>query len=165
VILASAILVWAITSLPARAVEEGGLARSAAGSIGKFIEPVFKPLGFDWKIAVATVTGFAAKEVVVSTLGVLYSVGTEETEDSEGLRDALRSDPTFNPLVAFVLMLFTLTIPPCFAALATIKSELGWRWLGFAFLFMLAVGWVLGFAVYQAGSLAGLGAAAAAGSA
>jgi len=160
VILASAILVWAITSLPVRDVQEGGLARSAAGSIGKFIEPVFKPLGFDWKISVATVTGFAAKEVVVSTLGVLYSVGTEEAEGSEGLRDALRSDPTFNPLVAFVLMLFTLTIPPCFAALATIKAELGWKWLGFAFAFMLAIGWVLGFAVYQVGSLAGLGTSA-----
>jgi ferrous iron transport protein B len=140
---------------------EEGLAHSAAGSIGRFIEPVFKPLGFDWKIGVATVTGFAAKEVVVSTLGVLYSVGTEEAEDSEGLRDALRADPTFNPLVAFVLMLFTLVIPPCFAALATIKAELGWKWLGFAFVFLLAVGWVLGFAVYQIGSLAGLDAAAA----
>ncbi len=156
VILAASILIWAITSLPMRAVEEGGLERSAAGSIGKFIEPVFKPLGFDWKIGVATVTGFAAKEVVVSTLGVLYSVGTEEAEDSEGLREALRADPTFNPLVAFVLMLFTLVIPPCFAALATIKAELGWRWLGFAFAFMLGLGWILGFAVFQIGSLAGL---------
>ncbi len=163
VILAASILIWAITSLPRNAVEEGGMERSVAGSIGKFLEPAFKPLGFDWKIGVATVTGFAAKEVVVSTLGVLHSVDSDASGDEvEGLREALRADPVFNPLVAFVLMLFTLVIPPCFAALATIKAELGWRWLGFAFAFMLAVGWILGFAVFQIGSLAGLGTAAAA---
>ncbi len=187
IILASSVLIWAITSFPAyepseadlagfastyqasdpgasegdvaaaveTAVAVRGLEGSIAGSIGKFIEPVFRPLGFDWKIGVATVTGFAAKEVVVSTLGVLYAVGVEESEESEGLRDALRNDPNLNPLVAFVLMLFTLVIPPCFAALATIKAELGWKWLGFAFAFMLGLGWVLGFAVFQIGSLAG----------
>ncbi len=132
------------------------LENSFAGRIGKFIEPVFAPLGFDWKVGVATVTGFAAKEVVVSTLGILYSVGTEETEESESLRDALRADPHFNPLIAFTLMLFTLIIPPCFASLATIKAELGWKWVGFAFVFMFTLGWVIGFAVYQLGTLGGL---------
>jgi len=188
IILASSVLIWAITSFPAYdpgqaeldsiagtylaanpgAAEEDvaahvettvavrGLEGSIAGTIGKFIEPAFRPLGFDWKVGVATVTGFAAKEVVVSTLGVLYSVGVEETEESEGLRDALRADPDFNPLVAFVLMLFILVIPPCFATLATIRAELGWKWLGFSVGFMLALGWILGFAVYQIGSLAGL---------
>ncbi|MDX9898204.1 MAG: ferrous iron transport protein B [Spirochaetia bacterium] len=140
----------------ARAASVYALEHSIAGSIGKFIEPVFKPLGFDWKVGVATITGFAAKEVVVSTLGVLYAVGQEETEESEGLREALRADPNFNPLVAFVLMLFLLVIPPCFATLATIRSELGWRWLGFAIGFTLVLGWSLGFIVYQLGSLAGL---------
>lgn len=188
VILASSVLIWAITTFPSyvapeaelealaasyeaeqgsvseeeleayleTAVAETALEHSYAGRLGKIIEPVFRPLGFDWKIGVATVTGFAAKEVVVSTLGVLYQVGLEETEESEGLRDALRNDPTFNPLVAFVLMLFTLIIPPCFAALATIKAELGWKWVGFSFLFLLTLGWVLGFLVYQLGSLGGL---------
>jgi len=135
---------------------EAALENSAAGKIGKFVEPIFRPLGFDWKVAVATVTGFAAKEVVVSTLGVLYSVGTEETEESESLQEALRKDPNFNPLVAFILMLFTLTIPPCFAALAAIRAELGWKWLGFAVAFMLILGWGLGFLVFQIGSLGGL---------
>lgn len=188
VILASSILIWAITSFPSyqlggdelveltagyraehpeadeaslaawveTASSHAALENSFAGRIGKFIEPIFVPLGFDWKVGVATVTGFAAKEVVVSTLGILYSVGTEETEESESLRDALRADPNFNPLVAFVLMLFTLIIPPCFAALATIKAELGWRWVGFAFVFMFVLGWVVGFGVYQLGSLGGL---------
>jgi len=188
VILASSVLIWAITSFPAyepdqaqldsfeasylaghpgadgEAVTAGietaiavhALEHSIAGSIGKFIEPVFRPLGFDWKVGVATVTGFAAKEVVVSTLGVLYAVGVEETEESEGLREALRNDPGFNPLVAFTLMLFILIIPPCFATLATIKAELGWKWLGFSIGFMLLLGWVLGIAVFQIGTLAGL---------
>jgi len=146
----------AVASGVETAVAVHALENSIAGSIGKFIEPVFKPLGFDWKVGVATITGFAAKEVVVSTLGVLYAVGVEETEESEGLRSALRDDPGFNPLVAFTLMLFILVIPPCFATLATIKAELGWKWLGFSIGFMLVLGWVLGFAVFQIGTLAGL---------
>jgi ferrous iron transport protein B len=188
VILASSILIWAITTFPSyepgqdaaaalratyaaehpdadeeaiaayvdTASSHAALENSFAGRIGKLVEPVFAPLGFDWKVGVATVTGFAAKEVVVSTLGILYSVGTEETEESESLRDALRADPHFNPLIAFTLMLFTLIIPPCFAALATIKAELGWKWVGFAFVFMFTLGWVIGFAVYQLGTLGGL---------
>ena len=187
VIMAAAILIWAITAFPIYKLPQSqidslttsfkaknantdqktlasyletakagaALEHSVAGSIGKFIEPVFRPLGFDWKISVATVTGFAAKEVIVSTLGILYRVGTEENEQSTSLRDALRTDSHFTPLVAFVLMLFVLVIPPCFAALSTIKAELGWGWLCFAFAFMLALGWCLCTAVYQIGLLAG----------
>jgi ferrous iron transport protein B len=153
VILASSLLIWALTSFPRSEGAEANLEGSAAAAIGRFIEPAFRPLGFDWKLSVATVTGFAAKEVVVSTLGVLYGVGSEESEESEGLRQALREDSGLTPLVGLVFMLFILAIPPCFAALATIRAELGWGWLGFAFVFMLAVGWILGFAVFQAGSL------------
>lgn len=187
IILASSLLIWAITTFPvyepseeetaslaavyrtehADAADEDvdawvgislaqkGLERSAAGSVGKLIEPVFRPLGFDWKISVATLTGFAAKEVVVSTLGILYRVGTEESGESEGLREALRADGNLNPLTAFVLMLFMLIIPPCFAALAAIKAEAGWKWLGFAFAFLLVLGWVLGFGVYRVGTFFG----------
>ncbi len=187
IILASSILVWAITTFPAfepdeaflqaarteflsahagaspedadayaeTAAAEASLENSIAGRLGKAVEPVFRPLGFNWKVGAATVTGFAAKEVVVSTLGILYSVGTEETEESESLQEALRNDPDFSPLVAFILMLFTLTIPPCFAALAAIRAELGWKWLGFAFAFMLGLGWGLGAIIFQLGTLAG----------
>ncbi len=163
-ILTATMLIWAITTFPvydaqgldSASAAEAKLEHSLAGRLGKFIEPVFKPLGFDWKIAVASVTGFAAKEIVVSTLGVLYRVGADETDEakgSESLRIALRNDPNFNPLVAFALMLFTLVIPPCFAALATIKAEIGWKWMGFAVGFMLSLGWGLGAIVYQVGSL------------
>jgi ferrous iron transport protein B len=139
------------------AMAQSALEQSIAGNIGKFMEPVFKPIGFDWKVGVATVTGFAAKEVVVSTLGVLYSVGLNESAESEGLRDALRNDPAFSPLVAFVLMLFILIIPPCFASLATIRAELGWGWLLFEIAFLLTLGWTIAFAVFRIGLLLGLG--------
>lgn len=143
---------WAETYLGTAALEY-----SAAGRLGKIIEPAFRPLGFDWKVGVATLTGFAAKEVVVSTLGILYRTGIEETEESGSLKAALRADPGFSPLTAFVLMLFTLIIPPCFAALAAIRAELGWGWLGFVVAYFLVLGWGIGFAVFQVGSLAGLG--------
>jgi ferrous iron transport protein B len=131
------------------------LERSIAGRIGHFIEPVFRPLGFDWKVAVASVTGFAAKEVIVSTEGILYRVGRDATEENEGLRDALRNDPHMRPLVALVLMLFTLIIPPCLAALAMMKAEIGAKWVGFEIGFLVSLGWVVCFFVYQIGTLAG----------
>ena len=133
--------------------KEDELEHSIAGRIGKIIEPFVKPIGFDWKIGVSAVTGFAAKEVVVSTLGILYKVGTEENEESEGLRESLRKDKAFNPIVAYVLMLFTLIIAPCFAALAVIKAEIGWKWLGFAIAYSTTGAWIVCFAVYQIGSL------------
>jgi ferrous iron transport protein B len=164
VIMAASILVWAITTFPAspgQADPEAVLEHSAAGSIGRLIEPAFKPIGFDWKLSVATLTGFAAKEVTVSTLGILYRVGSDARGEGASLRDALRSDPGWNPLLAFTFMLFTLAIPPCLAAMATIKTELGWGWLGFEILFLLSVGWALCFAVFRLGTLFGLGGAGA----
>jgi ferrous iron transport protein B len=187
VILASSILIWALTTFPqytapkaeleglaqswsaahpgAGAADRGAyleaasaelaLEHSAAGRVGKFIQPLFQPLGFDWKVSVATITGVAAKEVIVSTMGILYRVGTVGQAESASLRDALRSDPGLSPLVAFVLMLFVLIIPPCLAALATIKAELGWPWLGFSIAFMFILGWALSLAVFQIGSVLG----------
>jgi len=142
------------------AASEAAMEHSAAGAIGKFVQPVFAPIGFDWKLSVATITGFAAKEVIVSTLGILYRAPESEEGGNGTLSDALRADLHWSPLLAFVLMVFTLAIPPCIAAMATIKGELGWKWLGFEFLFLFAVGWLLSFAVFQIGSLAGLGVAA-----
>lgn len=136
---------------------EYALEHSAAGTVGKVVEPIFRPLGFSWKFAVATLTGFAAKEVVVSTLGILYSVGSDEEAEGDGLQAALRDQAGLSPLLAFAFMLFTLVIPPCFAALATIKAELGWRWMGFAFGFMFVFGWLLSFLTVQLGRLFGIG--------
>jgi ferrous iron transport protein B len=159
VILAASVLIWAITTFP-QAPEgtpsEQAMAASAAGWVGKALEPAVAPLGFDWKIAVATVTGFAAKETVVSTLGILYKVG-DVSGDSQPLQTALRSDPVFSPLVAYTLMLFTLILAPCFAAQATIRAELGTRWLVFYVLFSILVSWSLCFGVYQLGTLLRIG--------
>jgi len=137
--------------------KENELAYSAAGRVGRIIEPAIRPLGFDWKIGVATITGFAAKESVVSTLGILYKTGGEEGDKSETLRDALKNDNNFNPLAAFVLMLFTLILAPCFAAQVAIKAELGWRWLGFYLFYSITLSWTVCFAVYQAGKFFGIG--------
>ncbi|MFQ3546899.1 MAG: ferrous iron transport protein B [Termitinemataceae bacterium] len=134
---------------------ERALEHSIAGRLGKTLEPIFTPLGFDWKIAVSMVTGFAAKEVIVSTLGILYGVERGEAENAESLRSALQNDSAWNPLVAFVLMLFVLVIPPCFAAQATIRAELGWSWWAFSVLSLLILGWVLAFIIYQGGVLVG----------
>jgi ferrous iron transport protein B len=166
VIFAASILIWAVTTFPLLPEDStsrdpaAALEYSFAGRLGKFIVPVFRPLGFNWKFAAASVTGFAAKERTVSTLGILYRAGSEsggeDEEENAGLRTALASDPGMNPLIAFVFMIFTLVIPPCFAALGTIKAELGWRWAGFEICFLLSLGWVLCFLVYQIGSFAGL---------
>ncbi|MBU0935849.1 MAG: ferrous iron transport protein B [Spirochaetes bacterium] len=167
VILAASVLIWALTTfpvlpeasvpagLPEAEVSRLALEHSIAGSLGRVIEPLVRPLGFDWRIGIAVITGFAAKEVVVSTLGVMYAAGS--AEDSIALTAAMQADPLFSPLVAFSLMLFILIIPPCFAALATLKAELGWKWLGVSVGYMLTVGWLLTFAVYSLGRLAGWG--------
>jgi len=160
VIMAASVLIWALTTFP-EAPEgtspEAAMAQSAAGVVGKFIEPAVAPMGFDWKVGIATITGFAAKEVVVSTFGILYAVGDNVTEEDEPLRAALQADPVFTPLVAYVLMLFTLILAPCFAAQATIKAELGWKWLGFYVLMSIVVSWSLCTAVFQIGRLLGIG--------
>ncbi|HON56290.1 MAG TPA: ferrous iron transport protein B [bacterium] len=133
--------------------KQKALEYSIAGRIGKLIEPIVRPIGFDWKIGISAVTGFAAKEIVVSTLGILYKVGAEEGEESESLRTALRNDKIFNKLVAFVLMLFTLIIAPCVAAQAAIKAEIGWKWLGLFVGYSTIIAWLVCFAVYQFGNL------------
>jgi ferrous iron transport protein B len=168
VLLPASILIWAVTSFPKPVGCEIGdthfsaekcvspISTSYAGQAGKAIEPLIVPLGFDWKIGVASITGFAAKEMVVSTLGVLYKVGDEEHRDGS-LRQALKNDPVFNPLVAFVLILFMLIVVPCFASLAAMNAEIGWRWVFFAICYWLLLAWSLCFVVYQTGKFMGWG--------
>lgn len=131
---------------------------SYIGRIGKFIEPVMRPLGFDWRISVALLTGSAAKEVVVSTLGVLYTGNADEDEGS--LQDRLLAStdasgaPTFTPLVVASLLLFVLIYFPCVATIAAIKEESGsWKWGMFSIAYTSILAWVLSFLVFQIGSL------------
>ena len=127
------------------------LEQSYAAMFGKAINPVLKPLGFDWKIGVSLVAGLAAKEVVVSTLGTIYAVGGD-TDHPQALTDYLQNDPHFTPLIALTLMLFILIYPPCIAALAVIRRETGsWKWMLFMFFYENAFAWIACFIFYNIG--------------
>ena len=132
------------------------LALSYAGQFGHFIEPVIKPLGFDWKMGVGLVSAVAAKEVLVSTLATIYNVGDAE-EDSQSLQEALAADAAFSPLVAFSLMVFTLIYSPCLAVLAVVRRETNsWKWPAFSFVYSTTLAWAMSFVVYQGGRLIGM---------
>lgn len=132
--------------------------KSYIGIIGRSIEPVMRPLGFDWRLSVSILSGLAAKEVVVSTLGVIYQADyktgksslvkkIQNQENSDGVR-------MFSPLLAFSFMLFILTYFPCIGVVAAIKRESGsWKWAAFTVVYTTVIAWLLSFTVYQTGSL------------
>lgn len=129
------------------------LENSYLGQIGKAIQPALAPLGFDWKASVALVTGVTAKEIVVSTFGVLYRA---DEDDATSLSAKLLSatddngEPLYNSAVAISLMLFVLIYLPCIGTLATIKSETGsWWWALFVAVYTIALAWVVSFIAYQ----------------
>ena len=131
---------------------------SYIGRIGQFITPVMKPLGFDWQISVALVTGAAAKELIVSTMGVLYSENSNSATMSlqERLRmpDPLTGEPAMTPLTAISLLVFILLYFPCIAAIVAISRETGsWKWGLFSFVYNTAVAWIVSFLIYNIGSL------------
>jgi ferrous iron transport protein B len=130
---------------------------SYIGRIGKAMEPVFLPLEFDWRNAVALLTGFVAKEIVVSTLGVLYQVGTEAEEKSEGLIQALRKS-AMTPLVSYAFMAFVLIYTPCLGTIAVIRRETNsWKWTSFSVGYAIVLAWLVAFVIVRIGSLLGLG--------
>ena len=134
-----------------RAAED--LRHSIAGRIGRTIEPVVRPLGFDWKIATGMVGAFAAKEVFVAQMGIVYSFGSDDGQ-SQGLRSALRHD--YSPLVGVSLMLFLLIGTPCMATVAVTRRESGgWKWPLIQFGGLTAIAYVVSFVVYQVGQLLG----------
>lgn len=177
VILAASIVIWFLTSFPVlpsspRDAAGGGLPAaptatmamvetvataerqleySFAGRIGRFIEPVLKPLGFNWKLGVALIPGFSAKELVVSTLGILYGAADESIDNPASLRQALRDDPGLDPLVALAFMMFILIMPPCLASLATIRAEAGDRWMLFQIAWSMGMAWLAAFLARQGG--------------
>ena len=133
------------------AASQNELAQSFAGRLGKLLEPVITPLGFDWKIGVAMIGAFAAKEVFVAQMGIIYAMG-EADESSASLRIALQKD--YSPLVGFSLMLFLLISAPCMATIAVTKRESGsWKWAILQLGGLTAVGYLISLLVYQIGSL------------
>ncbi len=173
IILAFSILIWGLLTFPM--VDSNGqeyasvseqMQNSYAGTIGKAIEPAIAPLGFDWRTGVALLAGVAAKEVVVSTMGTLYGMEDadalleveEENEESRTFAQMTREQSGYTPLVAYVLMLFTLIYVPCMATIAVIKRETnGWKWPAFTFVYTIGLAWIISFAVYQVGMLLGIG--------
>jgi ferrous iron transport protein B len=137
---------------------------SYIGRLGHFIEPALRPLGFDWKMSVAVLTGVAAKEITVGTLGVLYQVGEDSDENSASLISKLqqqtyhngpkKGQKVFTPLVAFSFMLFILIYFPCVAVVAAIKKESGdWRYAAFIVVYTTGLAYLASLLVYQIGSL------------
>lgn len=137
---------------------------SYIGRIGRFIEPVLHPLGFDWKMGVALLTGVAAKEVVISTLGVLYQTGNYDNDDPSSLVSSLReashsSGPhagqrVFTPVTAFAFLLFILIYFPCVAVVAAVKKETGkWQWAVFLVVYTTLLAWTAAFMVNKLGNM------------
>ncbi len=123
------------------------LENSFLGEIGKFSEPLFKPLGFDWKMVVALESGLAAKEVVISTLGVLYSVA-DDREDSSALANILRENISFASAMAFIV--FIMIYLPCLAAsMVFVKEAGGYRYLFYLFIFTTLTAWIFSFITYR----------------
>ncbi|MGC8658115.1 MAG: nucleoside recognition domain-containing protein, partial [Desulfomonilaceae bacterium] len=111
-----------------------------------------------WKTNVALLGGFAAKEVVVSTLGTAYSLGTVEREQYPSLSDQLKHEPGWNPLMAFTLIMFVMLYAPCIVTLVVIKRETGkWRWMLFAMVYTTTLAYVVALIVKTTGTLLGLG--------
>ena len=136
---------------------QAGLKRTIAGWIGMKLEWISRPLGFEYRTNIALVAGFAAKEVVVSTLGTAYSLGEVDPDESGSLSDRLRSSPGWNPLQAFTLIVFTMLYVPCVATVASIRKESSIRWAGFSILFNLTIAYLAAFIIRQVGILVGLG--------
>jgi len=172
-ILAASVLIWFASTYPKQSLLEEGyqvkieeasskkeklaltnelklkvLEMSYLGQLGKFSEPVFSPLGFDWKMAVALETGLAAKEVVVSTLGVLYAIGDEADEHSNALAHALKEHVSFASAMAFIV--FVMIYLPCLAASMVFAKEAGgYKYLVYLFVFTTVTAWVLSFITYR----------------
>ncbi|MCG2821096.1 MAG: ferrous iron transporter B, partial [Candidatus Atribacteria bacterium] len=128
--------------------------KSFMGRIGKTIAPVFAPIGIDWRGSVALLTGFVAKEIVVSTFGILYA--TEETNEPDALKNALLSSE-MTSLSALSLMVFVLLYLPCVATIATIRRETGsLKWTLFSIVYSTSLAWAAAFCIYQGGKILGL---------
>ena len=179
VILAISIILWALMYFPRSSTpissatasdvssneqlkESEQLKHSFAGKLGHVIEPAISPLGFDWKIGVALIASFAAREVLVSTLSIVYNVGKDENEESETLinavRGAKREDgrPAWTPLTALTLMVFFVLAMQCMSTLAVVRRETNsWRWPAFMLVYMTGLAYIAAFATYQGGKLLG----------
>ncbi len=183
VILATTVLIWALSYYPTSTVlteefharraaappeeqarlatEEAGLRlrESYLGRAGHAIEPFVRPLGWDWKIGMATLASFPAREVIIAALGTIYNLGSEQNEESVGLRSTMQAERwpdgrlVYTPIVALSVMVFFALCCQCGATLATIKRETGsWKYAAFTFVYMTGLAYLGALVVYQVGS-------------
>lgn len=155
IILVASIIIWFLGYFPQNADPSMQESNSYIGKIGHFIEPALRPLGFDWKMGIGLLSGMAAKEVVVSTIGVLYDE-PEGASLPERISSAMNPDGThaFTVLTAITFMLFVLIYFPCIATVVAIKNESNsWRWAVFAIFYTTILAWTVSFAVYQIGKI------------
>ncbi len=146
VVLLGTVIVWFLRSFDVRFFWVENSADSILAVLGGFIAPIFAPMGFgNWQAVTSLVTGLLAKESVVSTMAVLYNAS------DAGLGSALQT--VFTPLAAFSFLVFVLLYPPCFAAIATMKHEIGLKWTSFAIVMEIAVAWLVSYIVYLVGGL------------
>lgn len=143
VILAASVIIWALEFFPAGRTDNGAnKEESYLASIGKGMEPVMKPLGYDWKMNVCLLTGLPAKEAIVSTMGILY-----HTDNEESLITAMRSESGITAGTALSFMAFVLLYFPCLATVQTLKKEIGRKWAAFTVVHSLLLAWVVAFVV------------------
>ncbi len=162
IIMAASVIMWALSYFP---IGDDSLTpsqqqeQSYIGRIGHAIEPIIRPLGFNWQIGVSLFSGLGAKEIVVSTMAVLTNSDDEEDSLIEKLQNLEYTqgdrigEKVYTPLVAYVMMIFVLLYYPCMAALAAIRREAGGSWVIFSIFYTTGVAWIVSFIVYQIGSL------------
>ncbi len=164
IIFGISILIWAASTYPKSDSDDASeaLKHSFAGQAGHFIEPVIKPLGYDWKIGIGLIGSFAAREVFVNTMSVVYAVESQDDDDLAPIRDRLREEtradgtPVYTPLVCISLLVFYVFAMQCVSTMAIVKRETGsWGWMWFQLAFMTGTAYVLSFAVYQIGTAMG----------
>ena len=151
-ILIASIVVWALGYFPHSKEEDMSRAeryeQSYIGRVGRFCEPAFEPIGLNWKSGVSLLSGIAAKELMVSTLGVLYSDNSAE-DSSVQLKENLAKSDDFDTPSALALLVFTLLYLPCVATITAIGSESGWKWAVSSAIYSTAIAWICAFAVYR----------------
>ncbi|HEX5176378.1 MAG TPA: ferrous iron transport protein B [Chthoniobacteraceae bacterium] len=166
VILALSILLWALATYPKPAAGEAtpaeAISDSFAGRMGHAIEPLIAPLGFDWKIGIGLIGSFAAREVFVGTMAIVYNIEAGDDENTEPLRDTMRSErhgdgtPVFTPLVCVGLMAFYVLAMQCVSTVAIVRRETNsWRWPLFQFAYMTVLAYLAALIIYQGGRLLG----------
>ncbi|MCE2455341.1 MAG: ferrous iron transporter B [Gemmatimonadetes bacterium] len=147
-ILTVSVVLWGLSQFPRVDGEPPPFEESALASTGRVIEPLIEPLGYDWQVGVGIISSLAAREVIVGTLGVIYGVGDDADESSEGLLDALQAQ--LEPAAAMGLLLFFAFALQCMSTVAVMRRETGgWKWPALQFAYMLALGWVGAFLAYR----------------